>query len=84
MQTNNHTTDLRGAADILKVHPKTMLEIIQSGAVPAAKVGRSYVMLTIDVLSYLEQLLIKQTADRMRGVTKERRPGRTRAGSRTS
>ncbi len=84
MQTSNHTTDLRGAADILKVHPKTMLELIQSGAVPAAKVGRAYVMLTRDVLNYLAQLLIKQTVDRMRGITKVNQPDRTRAGSRTS
>ena len=84
MRTNSHTTDLLGAADMLKVHPKTMLEIIQSGAIPAAKVGRAYVMLTSDVLNYLDQLLIKQTAERMRSATKANQRGQTRAGSRTA
>ena len=64
--TNNHTTDLKGAADMLKVHPKTALDLIQSGALPAGKIGRAYVLLVKDVLAYIENRIIAQTAERMR------------------
>lgn len=62
----SHTVDIPGAADLLKVHPKTVLDLIGSGDIPAAKVGRAYVMLTKDVLSYIEQAIVRQTAMRMR------------------
>jgi len=77
MSINSHTTDLRGAADIMKVHPKTALDIIQSGAIPAAKVGRAYVMMTKDVIAYVESRIMAQTAERMRRPTKETRRGQT-------
>lgn len=66
----SHTVDIPGAADLLKVHPKTMLDLIGSGAIPAAKVGRAYVMLTKDVLAYIEHAIVRQTASRM-GLKKE-------------
>ncbi len=78
------TTDVVGAAELLKVHPKTVLSLIDAGAIPAAKVGRAYAMLVRDVLSYLEQSIITQTSERMRTPTKAPRQGRTRAGSRTA
>lgn len=64
----NHplTVDVIGAADMLKVHPKTVTDLIGQGAIPAAKVGRAYVMLTRDVLKHIEQQIIRQTAARMR------------------
>ncbi len=62
----NPTVDITEAANLLKVHPKTVLDLIQSGALPAAKVGRAYVMLTRDVLAYIERAIIHQTAQRMR------------------
>lgn len=74
------TVNLQGAADMMKVHPKTVIDLIHSGAIPAAKVGRAYVMMTKDVLQYVENRIITQTADRMRSTT-SRRPGRNRAGS---
>lgn len=60
------TVDLQGAADLLKVHPKTVVDLINSGAIPAARVGRAYVMLTKDVMSYVEGVILRQTAERMR------------------
>lgn len=68
---NNISVDLRGAADILKIHPKTVEDLIAAGALPAAKIGRSYVMLVRDVVALLEQQIAHQTAERMR------MPGRT-------
>ncbi len=78
------TTDVVGAAELLKVHPKTILSLIDSGAIPAAKVGRAYAMLVRDVLNYLEQSIIAQTSERMRAPTKAPRQGRTRADSRSA
>lgn len=71
--SNDHTVDLKGAADMLKVHPQTALELIQSGAIPAAKIGRAYVMLTKDVLTYIENRIVAQTAERMRTPIRERK-----------
>ncbi len=60
------TVDINGAAAILKVHAKTVLDMINEGALPAARVGRAYVMLTRDVLAHVEQQIAFQTAARMR------------------
>jgi excisionase family DNA binding protein len=61
----NPTVDIKEAASLLKVHHKTVEDLISAGAFPAGKVGRSYVMMTSDVLRYIEQIIVKQTADRM-------------------
>jgi excisionase family DNA binding protein len=73
------TVNIQGAADLMKVHPKTVLDLISEGALPAAKVGRAYVLMTKDVLSHIEQQIIAQTAARMRAPTRASRPGRYRA-----
>jgi excisionase family DNA binding protein len=69
------TMDLQEAADTLKVHPHTMEKIIRAGDIPAGKVGRSYLMMTRDVLAFAEKTILQQTADRL-----NQRP--TRAGRR--
>lgn len=60
------TVNVPQAAALLQVHPKTVLELINTGALAAGQVGRAYVMLTKDVLQYLETTIIRQTAERMR------------------
>lgn len=65
------TLNTTEAAELLKVHPKTIEELIHSGAIPAAKIGRAWVMLTADVLAYAEAEIKKQTASRMRATSKE-------------
>lgn len=80
------TVDVPGAADLLKVHPKTVLDLISTGVLPAAKIGRSYVLMTKDVVGYIEAQLIKQMAERM-GVarsTKALRPNQNRANLRSA
>jgi excisionase family DNA binding protein len=59
------TVDVRGAADLMKVHPKTVLDLIGAGALPAGRVGRAYVLLTKDVLAHVERVIVRDTADRM-------------------
>lgn len=61
------TVDIQGAADLMKVHPKTVLNLIQTGALRAARIGRAYVMLERDVMSYIERQIVEQTAGRMGG-----------------
>lgn len=60
------TLNVHEAAQTLKVHENTILKLIESGAIPAAKIGRAYVMLTKDVMAYAETMIVQQTAARMR------------------
>lgn len=83
MGTTPATLDVIGAADMMKVHPNTVLGLISGGILPAAKIGRAYVLLTQDVLDYIEQQIINQTAERLvipgrRIRTSDKRPRRTR------
>lgn len=59
------TVNVQGAADILKVHPKTVLDLIERCEIPAAREGRAYVMFTKDVVAHLENQITIQTAKRM-------------------
>lgn len=59
------TVDINGAADMMKVHPKTVLDLISGGVLPAARVGRAYVMLTKDVMDHIQQQIMHQTAKRL-------------------
>lgn len=61
------TMNVIEAAEALKVHPKTVEDLIRNGILPAAKIGRAWVMMTEHVMKYLEDQIIKQTAAR-RGV----------------
>jgi len=60
------TVDVQEAAAMMKVHPRTVLLLIDDGSIPAAKVGKSWVMLTKDVLGHVERSIVQQTAARMR------------------
>ncbi|MBK5571299.1 helix-turn-helix domain-containing protein [Ensifer sp. SSB1] len=81
---NTPTVGLTGAAEILHVHPKTVEDLIRAGTIPAGKVGRSWVMMTRDVLAYAEKLIVAQTAERLvaarRRTTKAPPPSLSRAG----
>lgn len=56
----------------MKVHEKTVRRMILSGKLPAAKVGRSWVLLTRDVLSHIEKSIIEQTSKRLLGSSPKR------------
>lgn len=60
------TVGLPGAAELMHVHPKTVQDLIKSGALPAGKIGKAYVLLTKDVLAHVEKNIIEQTAKRMK------------------
>lgn len=59
------TVGVKEAAEILRVHPNTVEELIGNGQIPAGKVGRAWVMMTRDVLAYVERVIIAQTAERL-------------------
>lgn len=59
------TCNIAGAARLLKVHEETVAEMIRECKIPAAKVGRAWVMLERDVLDYIEQQIRRQTAERL-------------------
>jgi excisionase family DNA binding protein len=80
---NGLTLDVPGAGAMMNIHPETVLLLIGKGELPAAKVGRAYVLLTKDVLAYVERLVIQQTAARLGGGGGPR-PKRMRRAARTS
>lgn len=59
------TVGLDEAATIMKVHINTVMKLISAGVIPAAKVGRAWVMLRRDVLNYVEQQIRAQTSQRL-------------------
>ena len=65
------TLDIHSASKLLCVHPNTLAKLIHTGAIPAARIGRAYVMLEHDVMEYATNEIVKQTAQRM-GVTLRR------------
>lgn len=84
MATHSPTVNIEEAAALLKVHPETCLTMVRAGKIPAAKVGRSWVMMTQDVLTYIQQQIIDQTGERLstsgsasKRSTRGRRPGRS-------
>ena len=62
------TLTLQTASDLMNIHTKTALGLIARGELPACKVGRAYVILYKDVMTYIERLVVRQTAERMGGV----------------
>lgn len=75
------TVDVTGAATLMKVHPQTVLDKIASGELRAGKLGRSYVLLTKDVLSHIEETIIRETAARMRAPLKREKAKAARRGA---
>lgn len=65
MIINTDTLDVIEAAAMLKVHPETVKSEIRSGALPATKVGRAYVLLREDILTYIRRLRDQQMQARV-------------------
>lgn len=59
------TCNIAEAARLMKVHEETVAQLIREHKLPAAKIGRAWVMLERDVLEYIEQQIRMQTAARM-------------------
>ena len=61
------TLDLRGAAALMKVNPRTVEAMARDGRLPAAKIGRAYVLMERVVLAFIERQITAQTAARSEG-----------------
>lgn len=48
-----------------RVHWQTVLDLIHKGILPAAKIGRSWVLLESDVIGHLTKEVTRQTAARL-------------------
>lgn len=78
------TMSLDEAAQTLKIHPHTLEKMIRAGDIPAGRLGRAYVLMTRDVLAFAENVILKQTADRLVAAGKGvRSPHRGRQVART-
>ena len=73
------TCNIKEAAEILKVHPHTVLELIAACILPAGKVGKAYVILSSDIHKYIEHVIAQQTAQRMGGQPLPKRTRKHRA-----
>ncbi|NDY89774.1 helix-turn-helix domain-containing protein [Ideonella livida] len=59
------TVDLAGAAELMKVHPESVREMIQTGELAAGQLGRGYVIRTADVMALVDRSVMEQTAARV-------------------
>lgn len=75
-----NTVSIEEAAELMHTNRKTVEDLIHSCVIPAARIGRKYVMLTKDVMDYVENQIIAQTAERMRRPTITDARGRPRLG----
>ena len=54
------TLDLNEAALMLRIHPVTLLKKVRSGEIPAAKPGKRYVFLDLDLVEYVRSNYVWQ------------------------
>lgn len=65
MPDANITVNVKQAASMMGVHYETVLDMISEGKLPAAKIGRAFILLTRDVCDYIECQITSQTASRL-------------------
>lgn len=61
------TFDTDEAAGFLKVHPNTVLQLAEHGDLPGAKIGRAWVFLVEDLVTYLREQVYEQSQQRRDG-----------------
>jgi excisionase family DNA binding protein len=47
------TLDIKEAAALLKIHPVTLYRLVERGEVPAAKPGKKWVFVDVDLIDWL-------------------------------
>ena len=64
------TLDLNEAARVLHIHPVTLLKKARSGEVPAAKPGKCWIFLAVDLEQYIRSQYVRQALQSdMKGVS---------------
>lgn len=64
MADSETTVGLEEAAAFLRADRTTVMALIPSGELPAAKIGRPWVILKSDLVDYLRKESAKQTSER--------------------
>jgi excisionase family DNA binding protein len=78
------TCNVPEAASLLKIHENRVLKLIDRGDLPAAKIGRAWVMMERDVIAFAERQIAEQTACRLGVPTKAVQRGRSRVATSTA
>lgn len=60
------TLGLKECAAFLKIHPNSAARLAKRGAIPGAKIGRSWVFHRSDIMSFLAAEVERQTEERVR------------------
>lgn len=71
------TYDTTGAAKVLHVDPNTITDLINAGEIPAAKIGRNWVITEEHLTAYLLNAIDKQTSERRDKIEQGNIPKRT-------
>jgi excisionase family DNA binding protein len=58
------TLDITEVATMLRADPETIMRLARTGELPAAHIGKSWVFLRDDVISYLKERILKETTGR--------------------
>ncbi|WP_374258457.1 helix-turn-helix domain-containing protein [Aquabacterium sp.] len=67
------TVNTTEAAEMMKVHPKTVEDLIHKGDLAAGKIGKAWVIKTSDVLALIDKKIMAQTAERLRKIERRKR-----------
>ena len=60
------TLDVAEAAALLRAEAETIMQLARKGELPGTRIGKSWVFLREDVLSFLKHQITKDTAERRR------------------
>lgn len=58
------TYNLQETANFLKVHAETVSRLAKTGQLPGAKIGRAWVFLEDDLITYLREQIQSQVSER--------------------
>ena len=61
------TLSISEAAEVLKVHENTVAELVGTGAIPAAKIGRAWVFIDDDLFDFVRKEIFRQSTARVAG-----------------
>ncbi|RZI40145.1 DNA-binding protein [Herbaspirillum sp. HC18] len=60
------TLDVAEAAALLHAEPETIMQLARKGALPGARIGKSWVFLREDVIAFLKEQISRDTEERRR------------------
>lgn len=70
MSNLDETLGVVDAAGLLRAETSTVMQLARSGALPGTRIGKSWVFLREDVIAFLRQQIVTDTAERRRAAAK--------------